>query len=542
MEMHNRVARHLENLHISISSENEWFKQCVNFFISNNPNCNVNDLSSMVAEQLSLSDFQEIALSSLPVNLKDNEKKILNGKYCLQVNTILDVGQSCYSQYNVLVKRDTTNTEISDTKPAPWEPKPNRMLKMMCTDGQQDVMAMEYEPLPNLKEPFIPGFKIAVVGPIEYRKGVLLLKSNSVHFIGGEVEHLLIKNAPLNVLCRALNKPELENPYIFSNLEVESNNTEEQLFQNINSPREISNDNNRDDTTRLQNTRITHNSNPQSNNSGFVGNGVITYDDFFDGDDDELLYLTQVAEIETKFAQSNNTVESTPLQTFNAHQNIIKKEQKPTKSVSKNNKVETIKKTATTTRQTKISDILGPSTSTSSSSSLLSTVRQQNDNHVKVGNTADIQTLGKRVASSPLHTDTKRPSVEQYRPEEIWDDINMDIDVSNPLIKILKCTSVYKNSKIQVKQNEWVCAGILLDANKHLEVEFSSKVLERLIGISSTEVLQIKDNPLNCAPLKEKIEKGIKGALRKLHLFKGEITLTYSSDKNKKPIVTDMKI
>lgn len=47
-------------------------------------------------------------------------------------------------------------------------------------------------------------FQIVVIGPVEYRKGVLLLKSNSVRFIGGEVEHLLIKNAPLNVLCRAL--------------------------------------------------------------------------------------------------------------------------------------------------------------------------------------------------------------------------------------------------------------------------------------------------------------------------------------------------
>jgi len=31
--------------------------------------------------------------------------------------------------------------------------------------------------------------------------------------------------------------------------------------------------------------------------------------------------------------------------------------------------------------------------------------------------------------------------------------------------------------------------------------------LEQLIGISSEEVLQLKNNPLNCAPLKEKIEK-----------------------------------
>lgn len=38
IEMHNRVARHLENSHIIISSGNEWFKQCVDFFISDKPN------------------------------------------------------------------------------------------------------------------------------------------------------------------------------------------------------------------------------------------------------------------------------------------------------------------------------------------------------------------------------------------------------------------------------------------------------------------------------------------------------------------------
>lgn len=76
------------------------------------------------------------------------------------MNTIIDIGQSCYSQYNTVLKRDTSNTEIGDNKPAPWEPKLRRMLKMMCSDGQQNVMAMEYEPLPCLKEPFIPGFKV----------------------------------------------------------------------------------------------------------------------------------------------------------------------------------------------------------------------------------------------------------------------------------------------------------------------------------------------------------------------------------------------
>lgn len=35
--------------------------------------------------------------------------------------------------------------------------------------------------------------------------------------------------------------------------------------------------------------------------------------------------------------------------------------------------------------------------------------------------------------------------------------------------------------------------------------------------------------------------QGIKGAYRKLHLFKGEMTLMNPSEGNKKPVVTDIK-
>lgn len=42
----------------------------------------------MVAEQLSLSDFQEIGISSLPINLSNSEKTVLSGKYCLQVSCV----------------------------------------------------------------------------------------------------------------------------------------------------------------------------------------------------------------------------------------------------------------------------------------------------------------------------------------------------------------------------------------------------------------------------------------------------------------------
>jgi len=49
IEMHNCVIRHLENSHIKISPENEWFKQCVDFFMSDNPNV-INEKSLKISK------------------------------------------------------------------------------------------------------------------------------------------------------------------------------------------------------------------------------------------------------------------------------------------------------------------------------------------------------------------------------------------------------------------------------------------------------------------------------------------------------------
>lgn len=194
------------------------------------------------------------------------------------------------------------------------------------------------------------------------------------------------------------------------------------------------------------------------------------YDDFFDGDDDDLLYLTQMAE--TKLTQSNMS-NSVPLQTFDTplHNTNVNN----TKiSVPKSNI--TNKKPAVIGRQTKISDMLAPSTSTASRSSVAKPTWCQNDSTIENNSMNVKQISGKRIASSPVYTETKKPSIEEHRPDDDWGDIDMDIDVSNPLIKVINSASIVKNSKIQVKQNEWICSGIVMDESKHEEVEFSSEV------------------------------------------------------------------
>lgn len=223
-----------------------------------------------------------------------------------------------------------------------------------------------------------------------------------------------------------------------------------------------------------------------------------------------MLYLTQVAEIETRFTQSNNEINTLPLSTSNAQQHYTKANNP---KMSKNNKV-TNKKPASTIKQTKISDMLGSSTSAASSSSITKSTKMfdtfgpstsTSSNNLIAGSTKCLtntpieyncmavkQTSGKRIASSPIQAKTKRPSTDNHISNEDWDltDMDLDIDVSNPLVKVLKSASVVKNSKIQVKQNEWICSGIVKEETKTEEVEFSSKVSYILV-LNATKCINV---------------------------------------------------
>lgn len=183
-----------------------------------------------------------------------------------------------------------------------------------------------------------------------------------------------------------------------------------------------------------------------------------------------------MAEIETGIAQSKTAVNLIPVQTFNTNQQNSKlnkpKSLVPEKEIFP---TESNKKTTVTVRQTKISDILAPSTSNTKTSSLATETTRKHDSYMETYNTDAKQMPGKREASSPVNTEPKRPSIEFHETFDDWDDVDMDT-FSNSKVKVLNSTSVIKNSKIQVKQNEWICSGIVLNETKREEVEFSSKV------------------------------------------------------------------
>lgn len=126
----------------------------------------------------------------------------------------VNIGQSAHSQHSKITKGLECNSEVSADKkiPSKWEPKSKRMLLLHLTDGSQKIQATEYLPISQLHLDLIPGTKILIKGPVECRRGVILLRANNVELLGGEVGDLVQSNAPENVLARIIGKPENPNP------------------------------------------------------------------------------------------------------------------------------------------------------------------------------------------------------------------------------------------------------------------------------------------------------------------------------------------
>ncbi|KAM9137933.1 recQ-mediated genome instability protein 1 isoform 2-T2 [Pangshura tecta] len=130
-----------------------------------------------------------------------------------QIDSLVDISQPAYSQLQKIRGKNTVNEEVTANTQAPqksWEAKPTRMLMLQLTDGIHQIQGMEYQPVPVLHSNLPPGTKITIQGNIAYRLGVLLLKSENVKLLGGEVDALLEENAQERVLDRLIG--EAENP------------------------------------------------------------------------------------------------------------------------------------------------------------------------------------------------------------------------------------------------------------------------------------------------------------------------------------------
>jgi len=188
----------------------EWLFACVEWIKENYA---TNQLTSAFLKkelhgQWLDANLTDMESSCLPANLLNQKLKTLTGQFGLQINSVQDIGESSYSQYNKLKKRENENTNVSATDSnqvmQTWEPKPRRCLYLSLTDGCQQIFGMEVVAIPALSLAIKPGAKIIVKGPVDCRRGVLLLKPAHVKILGGEVDTLVVENSQEKLLSRNL--------------------------------------------------------------------------------------------------------------------------------------------------------------------------------------------------------------------------------------------------------------------------------------------------------------------------------------------------
>lgn len=194
-----------------------WLDACVNWIKEEADRESVpqSQLNQRVLEQWLLTDLRDLAHPVLPERISEVLKTELDGCYCVQMDSLLDISQPAYTQLQRIRGTDRSNDQVSavtQETQRPWEAKPTRVLMLQLTDGVQSLEGMEYRPIPALSTNLAPGTKLQLVGPIVVRLGVLLLKAENVKVLGGEVEQLLEMYSQGRVLCGTLGLPEENHP------------------------------------------------------------------------------------------------------------------------------------------------------------------------------------------------------------------------------------------------------------------------------------------------------------------------------------------
>ncbi|XP_043541759.1 recQ-mediated genome instability protein 1 [Chiloscyllium plagiosum] len=192
--------------HLKVPSH--WLQACVEWIHQENQGITLTQaqINKQVFEQWLLTDLRDLEYPILPDGISEMKKCDLNGFYCLQIDSLIDVSQAAYSQLQKIRGKDTTNEQVTSTQISQrsWEAKPTRMLMLQLTDGVQELQGMEYKPIPALHSGLSPGTKILLLGNIACRLGVLLLKPENIRMLGGEVESLMEENSQDRLLARLI--------------------------------------------------------------------------------------------------------------------------------------------------------------------------------------------------------------------------------------------------------------------------------------------------------------------------------------------------
>ena len=117
--------------------------------------------------------------------------------YFFIINSWHDISKSVYSQLQAVKRIYNENTEVTAERTqfsqvSSQNNASQRMMKLILSDGFSNVEAVEHEScLCKLKETEIhPGTKIRLIGPLQVRRGVILLTPQNIEVLGGQVEEM----------------------------------------------------------------------------------------------------------------------------------------------------------------------------------------------------------------------------------------------------------------------------------------------------------------------------------------------------------------
>ena len=192
---------------LGIHCTEEWVSACLEWLTSDHPGLEDMEAFRLVKQQWAITDISTPGLMERFMDLQ--QTSVPGGQFILQVQGGYDIGSPAYGQLQKLHNVDRENARVSaDDSQATqagqggyqvtqgggfqqsWEPRPQRVMMLTMTDGQQTVEAMEHQTIPDLPDFVIPGQKVKLYGPIKVRRGILLLTAQNIKFLGGQVEEL----------------------------------------------------------------------------------------------------------------------------------------------------------------------------------------------------------------------------------------------------------------------------------------------------------------------------------------------------------------
>jgi len=226
-----RMKQH--GIHVTL----EWVEACIDWLAGEQQDGQPPSLEQVieaVEEQYLSTNILDQGVMERPVlpnNLEATRSTTLPGNLVLMVEKTLDVGNPAYGQLQKLHKVDTENARVGGEETdatqtgyqatqggrfaAAWEPKPSRALYISLTDGFNTVKGLEVEPLSKMPDWPRPGVKIQLKGPLECRRGVILLRKDNCIILGGGSKELQEENTPRKVLESRIGREDVgqENPF-----------------------------------------------------------------------------------------------------------------------------------------------------------------------------------------------------------------------------------------------------------------------------------------------------------------------------------------